>query len=117
MNEPVEDVMKRWRGLRDTFRKELNKYNFKRSGSGGDTSAEPKWPFFNHLRFLTDTVQPRNMSSSVPAASEDCIETTQSESNDAFSTPDMENTTSDPSRENDAPVNASPAKIKISKVR
>lgn len=62
------------------------------------------------------------MSSSVPDISEDCIETgtdnitTQSESNDAFSTPDfqsdMENTTSDPYRENDAPVNTSPAQKK-----
>jgi hypothetical protein len=66
--------VKQW-GLKDTFRKELKKHKFKRFGSGGDTSAEPKWAFFNHLRFLSDTVQPRNMSSIVPHISEDCIET------------------------------------------
>ncbi|XP_068082909.1 uncharacterized protein [Anabrus simplex] len=67
----VEDIKKRWRGLRDTFRKELKKYNDKRSGSGGDTINEPKWPFFNQLCFLSDTIRPRNMSSSVPDVSED----------------------------------------------
>ena len=62
----------------------------------------------HHLR--TDTVQPRNLSSSVPDIADACIETgtdnitTQSEYNDAFSTPDFQSDI-----ENDAPVNTSPA--------
>lgn len=46
-----------------------------KSGSGGDASQVPKWPFFNQLRFLTDTIEPRNMSSSIPEVQEDKCET------------------------------------------
>jgi hypothetical protein len=35
---------------------------------------EPKWPFFNKLWFLTNTVEPRIMTSSVPDVLEDSNE-------------------------------------------
>ncbi|PNF13591.1 hypothetical protein B7P43_G18142 [Cryptotermes secundus] len=105
----VEDIKKRWRGLRDTFRKELKKCRDKRYGSGGDTSHEPKWAFFNQLWFLTDTVEPRSMTSSVPDVLEDSNEMDtenndfQSDSTEALSSPhqlDLENAAG-PAQEND----------------
>jgi hypothetical protein len=79
---------------------------------------------YNNVEKLLFLVQERRYlwDQRDPDISEDCIETgtdnntTQSESNDSLYTPDfpsdMQNTTSDPSRDNDAPINKSPAQKK-----
>ncbi|CAH1396346.1 unnamed protein product [Nezara viridula] len=69
INEPVEALKKRWRGLRDTFRKELKKEI--NSKSGADDSQRSSWPFFRQLYFLADTIQLGHTESGVPPAEEE----------------------------------------------
>ncbi|PSN38145.1 hypothetical protein C0J52_23787 [Blattella germanica] len=61
MKEPVEEIKKRWRNLRDSFRRELKKKNYEsKSGSGRESSNT--WAFFNQMTFLTDTMQPKSIA-------------------------------------------------------
>lgn len=57
MKSPEEEVKKRWKGLRDTFRKIYIKQMKMKTGRGGHV-GQPLWPFFKQLSFLTDTLKP-----------------------------------------------------------
>nr|CAI5845001.1 unnamed protein product [Callosobruchus analis] len=51
----------KWRGLRDTFRKELSKNPKKRSGDEGGIIKESKWAYFKSMEFLKDQFQKRHL--------------------------------------------------------
>ena len=51
--------------LRTYFSRELAKTKEPASGSGTNTVYESKWPHFNALMFLRDTVVPRKTTSSL----------------------------------------------------
>lgn len=63
-------MKKRWRGLRDTFRKELKKSGEGGAGDKADSQKVTTWPFFNLLLFLTDRVTLRNLQGHAPNVSE-----------------------------------------------
>lgn len=61
------DVLKaKWRGLRDNFRKELVKATEGRSGDAGGVKVTSKWPYFNMLLFLKDTMAQRSLKGNIP---------------------------------------------------
>lgn len=60
----VEAVKSKWRGLRDTFRKELQKLPKPRSGQEGGPTKESKWPYFKNMLFLKDQFVGRQLQSS-----------------------------------------------------
>nr|XP_022911579.1 uncharacterized protein LOC111422607 [Onthophagus taurus] len=81
----VEELKKKWRGLRDIFRREYKKTTTHRSGDSGEEYI-PKWPFYKILFFLKDTITSRDLKCSVPDESEsdlvrDCPTEDDSESN------------------------------------
>lgn len=47
-------MRQKWRGLRDTFRKEISKLKEKRSGDAADVEPHSKWQFFNNMLFIKD---------------------------------------------------------------
>lgn len=55
----------KWRGLRDTFRKELVKLQEKRSG-GGAEEISSKWQFFDNMLFVKDQFIPRKVTGNIP---------------------------------------------------
>lgn len=62
-----EAAKTRWRGLRDTFRKELSKNPKKRSGDEGGIIKESKWAYFKSMEFLKDQFQKRQLQGNVPS--------------------------------------------------
>ena len=50
--------MKKWKNLRDTFVRELRKVKKRKSGEKGP-SYTSKWPYFEIMMFLSDTVKHR----------------------------------------------------------
>ena len=60
----MDDLRKKWRGLRDTFGRELKKIINKKSGQA--TEEDSKWPYFRLLMFLRGTMARRELKSSVP---------------------------------------------------
>ncbi|CAH0728200.1 unnamed protein product, partial [Brenthis ino] len=70
METSVDELKKKWRGLRDTFGKELKKNNNKKSGQTTATEPESKWPYFKLLLFLENSMSRRDLKSSVPSTSE-----------------------------------------------
>ena len=62
---PVKVVKAIWKNLRTVFGREVPKCIPGRSGDSGDEGDDlytGEWPFFHHLRFLTDSMRGRNMS-------------------------------------------------------
>lgn len=58
----ADDIRKKWKGLRDTFRKELRKYPH---GFDADLSQEEvPWVFFKPLYFLKGQMRPRKSDAS-----------------------------------------------------
>lgn len=45
-------MRKRWKGLYDTFKKNLSTYRNKKSGSAAQ--KKPKWQYFDMMSFLTE---------------------------------------------------------------
>ncbi|XP_033329196.1 uncharacterized protein LOC117221943 [Megalopta genalis] len=61
----VEAVKTRWRGLRDTFRRELKKIPKRRSSDEGGTPVRSSWPHFSSMLFLKDQFTPRKFSDNI----------------------------------------------------
>ncbi|KAK5644993.1 hypothetical protein RI129_006293 [Pyrocoelia pectoralis] len=61
INANVDVVKNKWRGLRDTFRREFNKAKKYKSGDGAASVVTPKWPYFKMLLFLSNTVDRRKL--------------------------------------------------------
>ena len=59
-------VRQKWRGLRDTFRKELCKLEKKRSGDAADDEVSCKWQYFSSMFFIKDQFTPRKTSGNIP---------------------------------------------------
>lgn len=62
----VDELKKKWRGLRDTFGKELKKLNNKKSGQAANAEQFSKWPYFQLLMFLQSTMSRRDLQGNVP---------------------------------------------------
>ncbi|XP_064100404.1 transcription factor Adf-1-like [Macrobrachium nipponense] len=67
LNTSSESAKTKWRGLRDTFRKELAKNPTKRSGDEGGIIKEYKWAYFKTMEFLKDQFQKRKLQGNVPS--------------------------------------------------
>ncbi|KAL1442683.1 hypothetical protein MTO96_030677, partial [Rhipicephalus appendiculatus] len=50
---------KRWKSLRDTFRRCFNDATSQRGGAGADEGTDCSWPFLDLLLFLRDTMETR----------------------------------------------------------
>ncbi|KAG5893037.1 hypothetical protein JTB14_026589 [Gonioctena quinquepunctata] len=67
----VGDVVRqKWRGLRDTFRKELSKLDQKRSGDGADDEPQSKWQYFKNMLFIKDQFAPRQTIDTIENATQ-----------------------------------------------
>ena len=55
----VEKCSKRWKNIRDHFVREVRKKKKKKSGDAGPV-YKSRWPLFDMLQFLTDTVRHRS---------------------------------------------------------
>lgn len=75
----VDDLRKKWRGLRDTFGRELKKITKTKSGQSANTDVVSKWPYFSILLFLKDTMSRRNLTGNVPIRDDSDTEGTQLE--------------------------------------
>lgn len=60
----VDELKRKWRGLRDTYGKELKKIN-KKSSQSAATEPVAKWVFFKNLQFLQGTMFRRNLKGNV----------------------------------------------------
>lgn len=58
-------VRQKWRGLRDTFRKEIAKLDQKRNGDSGDDEPQSKWHYFKQLLFIKDQFTPRTTTGNI----------------------------------------------------
>ncbi|ERL85020.1 uncharacterized protein LOC109546506 [Dendroctonus ponderosae] len=65
INADVHVVKNKWRGLRDTFRKELNKSKKSKSGDGAESLVISKWPYYKMLLFLSESVARRKLHGNV----------------------------------------------------
>ncbi|XP_031337208.1 uncharacterized protein LOC116166393 [Photinus pyralis] len=65
MNTKVDEVKSKWRGLRDTFRKEFNKSKKQKSGDGAESVVTSKWPYYKILLFLSKTVERRKLHGNI----------------------------------------------------
>ncbi|KAG5862240.1 hypothetical protein JTB14_018434 [Gonioctena quinquepunctata] len=63
-------VRQKWRGLRDTFRKELSKLDQKRSGDGADDEPQSKWQYFKNMLFIKDQFAPRQTIGNIENATQ-----------------------------------------------
>ncbi|XP_055842633.1 uncharacterized protein LOC129909584 [Episyrphus balteatus] len=87
MNQNVETVKMKWRGLRDTFRKELQKLSQRKSGPAG-TSKQSTWPYLKSMMFLKDQFTLRKINSTLPDDTE-----LSEEINDIFNDEDIDDET------------------------
>ncbi|XP_022169507.1 uncharacterized protein LOC111033175 [Myzus persicae] len=55
------DAKIKWKNTKDTFRKELQKEPIRRSGDSG-IEYKSKWPFFQMMMFVKDSLLPSSMS-------------------------------------------------------
>lgn len=60
---PVAEVKKKWKSLRDSFRRELKRCYEDETGKGSETMKP--WPFFSQMSFLMDTIAPKKSQSSI----------------------------------------------------
>ncbi|KAG5879058.1 hypothetical protein JTB14_019485 [Gonioctena quinquepunctata] len=63
-------VRQKWRGLRDTFRKELSKLEQKRSGDDADDEPQSKWQYFKNMLFIKDQFAPRQTIGNIENATQ-----------------------------------------------
>ncbi|XP_014247423.1 uncharacterized protein LOC106665490 [Cimex lectularius] len=108
-NNKVEELKKKWRGLRDIFRRECKKAIA--SKSGDQEEYIPKWPYYKIMLFLKDTMTTRDSRGSVPP------EVDEGDANESDSEPVLDCTT-----ENDQPstsqrVSNSPPKKVVKRLR
>ncbi|XP_072400457.1 uncharacterized protein [Diabrotica undecimpunctata] len=82
-----ETAKTKWRGLRDTFRKELSKYPEKRSGDEGGIIKESKWAYFRSMEFLKDQFQKRQLQGNVPRPTQPTSDSEEETHNSPFSFP------------------------------
>lgn len=54
----VIDLKKKWKNIKDHYRKELKKNPTPRSGDAGNVNQPSNWQYFSQLRFLRDEVVP-----------------------------------------------------------
>lgn len=65
-----EAVRTKWKGLRDTFRRECQKINAKKSsGASGGEKINSSWPYYKNLYFLVDIMASRFASGNIPTES------------------------------------------------
>ncbi|KAH9638830.1 hypothetical protein HF086_012783 [Spodoptera exigua] len=56
-----KQLRKKWKNLRDQYRKEKKKFPTPRSGDGGD-EVESTWPYFQLMQFINDDITPEVMT-------------------------------------------------------
>lgn len=59
------DVKKKWRGLRNVFRREYKKFKKHKSGEDAESESYSKWAYFNMMLFLSNTVDSRELQGNV----------------------------------------------------
>lgn len=62
-----DTIKKKWRGLRDNFRKEFLKQGKPRSGDSGGPKQTSKWAYFESMLFLKDIISNRGSSGNIPS--------------------------------------------------
>lgn len=72
-------MRKKWKNLRDQFRKEKKKFPTPRSGDGGDEVEESTWPYFKLMQFINDDITPEIMTGNLNDSDSESI----NESNNA----------------------------------
>lgn len=65
----------KWKGLRDTFRREYQKTVKHKSGAEGGGKSGSPWPYFESLYFLADQMTPRESSGNIPLSKENSLPT------------------------------------------
>ncbi|KAJ8953408.1 hypothetical protein NQ318_023525, partial [Aromia moschata] len=70
-----EAAKTKWKGLRDTFRREYQKAVKHKSGAAGGGKSGSTWPYFESLYFLADQMTPRESSGNVPLSKENSLPT------------------------------------------
>ncbi|CAH0588203.1 unnamed protein product [Chrysodeixis includens] len=58
---PIPDLKRKWRGLRDTFVKELRKLKSNQGDPETDVKPESKWAYFKNLLFLYNTINRKDL--------------------------------------------------------
>ncbi|XP_026741245.1 uncharacterized protein LOC113503463 [Trichoplusia ni] len=61
IGSPIPDLKRKWRGLRDTFVKELRKLKSSQSDPSTDVKPESKWAYFKNLLFLYNTINRKDL--------------------------------------------------------
>lgn len=59
----VTEVRKKWKGLRDIFRREYKKVL--KSGDEAPEEFYSSWPFFNQMKFLSDIMDSRTLKGNI----------------------------------------------------
>ncbi|CAH1954916.1 unnamed protein product [Acanthoscelides obtectus] len=59
----VNEVKKKWKGLRDVFRREYKKVH--KSGDEAPEEGSSSWTFFDQMLFLSDIIEPRQLKGNV----------------------------------------------------
>ncbi|CAH1979889.1 unnamed protein product [Acanthoscelides obtectus] len=59
----VNEVKKKWEGLRDVFRREYKKVH--KSGDEAPEEGSSSWTFFDQMLFLSDIIEPRQLKGNV----------------------------------------------------
>ncbi|XP_063226868.1 uncharacterized protein LOC134533313 [Bacillus rossius redtenbacheri] len=67
----VEELKKKWRGMRDTFGRELKKVTTTKSGQEANSDHLSKWPYFKMLLFLKPTMSRRDLKGNIPPTLDD----------------------------------------------
>lgn len=62
---PGKVLKAKWKNLKDKYRVELNKIPVFRSGSGNE-DFKSKWPFFELMAFVKDTILPSTTTGNLP---------------------------------------------------
>lgn len=62
---PGKVLKAKWKNLKDKYRVELNKIPIFRSGSGNE-DFKSKWPFFELMAFVKDTILPSTTTGNLP---------------------------------------------------
>ncbi|XP_022913138.2 transcription factor Adf-1-like [Onthophagus taurus] len=63
----ADDVKKKWKNLRDSYNRDLNKVEKPRSGSDADQNGQYQgdWPHFESMQFLKTILKPRKTTSNI----------------------------------------------------
>lgn len=78
-------MRKKWKNLRDQFRKEKKKIPTPRSGDGGD-EIESTWPHFQLMQFINDDITPEVMTGNLQDSdSESLNESSHADQHDVMS--------------------------------